>query len=174
MPKVIPNAKRLIMQEAKKILAEYGFSALSMKYVAEKCNMSVGTVYKYFKNNDDLAFAAMFDDWCLVTRKTVAITETCDSIADGFGKIYDVVADYSEIYKVPLRNFSDGSGNYNLPNDHHNNFVKQFGDFISTMFCRFGRNDLLPDTALYAEILLSSVSRSDISKSSLLKLIGKI
>ncbi len=60
-----PESKENIIKHAKKIMHQEGFSALSMRKVAQKSNMVVGNVYRYFKNKDDLIneiFSPVYND----------------------------------------------------------------------------------------------------------------
>jgi TetR/AcrR family transcriptional repressor of multidrug resistance operon len=43
-----------ILRSAESILAAGGYSKLSMKQVADQCNLATGTIYLYFKNKTDL------------------------------------------------------------------------------------------------------------------------
>ena len=69
MPKNIENVREMLLEEAKKQIAENGYSKMTIRSVAGKCNLGVGTVYNYFKSKDMLIASFMADDWkeCLET-----------------------------------------------------------------------------------------------------------
>lgn len=48
------NLKELIVDSAINDLYEYGYNGASMRRIADRANMTVGNLYRYFKNKDDL------------------------------------------------------------------------------------------------------------------------
>ena len=46
--------KILILEETKKEILENGFENASIRNIAKKCDISVGNIYRYYENKDDL------------------------------------------------------------------------------------------------------------------------
>ena len=65
MPKIIENAREVILAEAKRQIAERGYTATTIRSVAAGCDIAVGTVYNYFDSKDMLIASFMLDDWLL-------------------------------------------------------------------------------------------------------------
>ena len=63
MNTVITSAE-LLLNASKKIAAEKGIKAINIRSVAEKANVSVGSVYNYFKNKEALISETIADIWC--------------------------------------------------------------------------------------------------------------
>ena len=63
MPKIIQNARGLILDEAKKQIREQGYAATTVRSVAAKCGVAIGTVYNYFPSKEILIASFMADDW---------------------------------------------------------------------------------------------------------------
>ena len=63
MPKIIENARGLILDEAKKQIREQGYAATTVRSVAAKCKVAIGTVYNYFPSKEILISSFMADDW---------------------------------------------------------------------------------------------------------------
>ena len=63
MPKIIPNIREQLLNEAKKQIAEQGYSKTTIRSVANACNLGVGTVYNYFESKDMLIASFMAEDW---------------------------------------------------------------------------------------------------------------
>lgn len=63
MPKIIENLENRLIDEARKQIQEQGYSAVTIRSVANACGVGVGTVYNYFTSKDDLLAAYMLQDW---------------------------------------------------------------------------------------------------------------
>ena len=63
MPKIIPNIREQLLNEAKKQIAEQGYGKTTIRSVANACNLGVGTVYNYFESKDMLIASFMAEDW---------------------------------------------------------------------------------------------------------------
>ena len=63
MPKVIENLRTTILEEAKAELADKGYGDLTVRQIASKCNIAVGTVYNYFKSKDVILGVILGEDW---------------------------------------------------------------------------------------------------------------
>lgn len=63
MPKIIENLQERLIAEARKQIAQSGYSSMTIRSVAAGCGVGVGTVYNYFKSKDELLAAYMLEDW---------------------------------------------------------------------------------------------------------------
>ncbi len=63
MPKVIENLRTTILDEARKELAESGYDGLTVRQIATRCGIAVGTVYNYFESKDIILGALLGEDW---------------------------------------------------------------------------------------------------------------
>ena len=63
MPKIIEILRERLVLEAKRLVAEYGYAALTIRSVAAACGVGVGTVYNYFASKDALVAGFMLEDW---------------------------------------------------------------------------------------------------------------
>lgn len=59
----IVTSKEAILAVCKEFVKENGLQSLNMRTVAEKCNVSVGSVYNYFPSKADLIAATIQDVW---------------------------------------------------------------------------------------------------------------
>ena len=75
MPKIIENLDQRLIEEARKQIAESGYSAVTIRSVAKGCGVGIGTVYNYFPSKDDLVATFMLADWkeCLavITQSSI-------------------------------------------------------------------------------------------------------
>lgn len=65
------SIRNSILYESRKEFASIGYAAASMKVIAARCGISVGTLYKYFGNKRNL-----FD--CIVAPAKTAMAQLCD------------------------------------------------------------------------------------------------
>ncbi len=63
MPKIIENVKTRLLAEARRQIAENGYAGTTIRSVAAKCGIAVGTVYNYFPSKDVLIASFMAQDW---------------------------------------------------------------------------------------------------------------
>ena len=63
MPKIIENVRGQLLAEAKKQIAERGYSKTTIRSVAGECGLATGTVYNYFSSKDMLIASFMREDW---------------------------------------------------------------------------------------------------------------
>lgn len=57
------NPTDLILACAKEIIYEEGISAISMRKIAARCNIGVGTIYNYYPNKMDIIIGVVMDFW---------------------------------------------------------------------------------------------------------------
>lgn len=59
----IITSKEIILSASKELVQEAGMTSLNIREVAKKCDISVGSVYNYFKSKDDLIIATIESIW---------------------------------------------------------------------------------------------------------------
>ena len=88
MPKLIENAKEIILECADCELAEKGYESLTIRSIADKCGIAVGTVYNYFHAKDEIVFFVMRRDWdSAMSRMSSIAEEAAVASADGGAKL---------------------------------------------------------------------------------------
>lgn len=63
MPKLLENVRADLLLEARRQLAERGYSRMTIRSVAEACGVAVGTVYNYFPSKEMLVATFMAESW---------------------------------------------------------------------------------------------------------------
>lgn len=100
MPKIIKDLKSKLMEEAKKQLEEGGYSAMTVRSVANACNVGVGTVYNYFSSKDELLAAYMLIDWEKCITAINAVSLYSQSPEPVLRCIYDNLLSYAQLHKA--------------------------------------------------------------------------
>jgi len=76
-----------ILQAARKVIAEVGFSKVSMDMVAKKAKISKGALYLYFSSKDELFYSAIEEAFDNLKERAFKSLKTSDSSAEKIGKI---------------------------------------------------------------------------------------
>lgn len=63
MPKIIDNLQDRILEEVEREITEIGYSGMTIRSVANACNVAVGTVYNYFQSKEKMVAVYMAKDW---------------------------------------------------------------------------------------------------------------
>ena len=63
MPKIIENARGMLLDEAKRQIEEYGYESVTIRSIAKGCSLGLGTFYNYFKSKDVLIATFLLEDW---------------------------------------------------------------------------------------------------------------
>ena len=63
MPKIIDNLEENILSAARRLVAEHGYAAVTMRAVAKECGIAVGTFYNYYPSKDAMLAACLLHDW---------------------------------------------------------------------------------------------------------------
>jgi TetR/AcrR family transcriptional regulator len=76
-----------ILADALELFTEKGYHNVSMHQIADKAEFSIGTLYKYFKNKDDLYSALIID-------KAEKFSQAIDEILARKDDIENIIGDY--------------------------------------------------------------------------------
>lgn len=79
MPKIIENLEHRLAQEARKQVEESGYSAMTMRSVAQACGVGVGTVYNYFSSKEELLAKHLLEDWKQCIDAALAVSQQSNS-----------------------------------------------------------------------------------------------
>lgn len=105
MPKVIQNLREKLLEEAKRQIEENGYSATTIRSVAQACGIGVGTVYNYFPSKDALLASYLLQDWQKCITAIRALSDVSPSPAPVLRCVYDQLRDFSSL-NAPLFNDS--------------------------------------------------------------------
>ncbi len=77
MPKIIPNIREQLLNEAKRQIAQKGYGDTTMRSVAGACGFAVGTMYNYFESKEMLVATFVYEDWQRRLDNIAAISDEC-------------------------------------------------------------------------------------------------
>jgi AcrR family transcriptional regulator len=70
-----------LIDAAREVLAQEGYDGLTIRRVAERAEYSLGTVYGYFADKDDLLYSLVHEDFTRLTERLRTIRETHEGAA---------------------------------------------------------------------------------------------
>lgn len=93
----VATSKEAILQVCRRIVAEKGISALSMRLVANECHIALGTLYNYYTDKDALILATVESVWKDIFH-TGPPEETALSFSGHVAKLYERMKKGTEAY----------------------------------------------------------------------------
>jgi len=96
MPRIIENVRERLLRETASQLNDRGYAAVTVRSVANACDISVGTVYNYFPAKDDMIAACMLADW---EPRIRAIQDASSASAESvLETMYGELSDYAKTH----------------------------------------------------------------------------
>ena len=99
MPKILINPKEKILKEAYLLLKEQGYESFSMRELASRCNIGIGTVYNYFKNKMAIVGELFNDKWKYTIESIKEIRYKDISFEEKLRQIYYKLEDFLMYHK---------------------------------------------------------------------------
>lgn len=166
MPKIIENIQGRAIEEARKELIRSGYAALTVRGIAKKLGIGLGTFYNYFPSKDHLAACVMLEDWQLLLRDFESgLTDTGDPERVFYG-LFDLVRTFSKRYDPTWKEYEMHGSSRAMLHQYHGKLVNQLAGyllraipadqkekepylagFLAELILRFGSDsDILPET----------------------------
>lgn len=84
----IITSREAILEVCKKLVSESGLHSLNIRNVAEKCNISIGSVYNYFPSKTDLIVATIKEVWQSIFQENQISSQT-ESFTEYVSQIFE-------------------------------------------------------------------------------------
>ncbi len=154
MPKIISDLKIMILSAAKEELFLHGYTTLTIRKIAKKCNIAVGTMYNYFPSKDMLVAEIILCDWnhCLTVMKEES--EQASDIYSALIAIYDVLKKFRENYRCCWDQYATQANGSLVVKERHKMLSTQISSIVTSLLLRL---QIKPDDYLAeftAEMLL--------------------
>lgn len=109
MPKIIRDLESRLIEEARKQIEASGYSAMTVRSVANACGVGVGTVYNYFPSKDALLATYMLQDWECCMTAIHAVSRYSDGPKPVARCMFDQLLAYAELHQAILRDEAAGA-----------------------------------------------------------------
>ncbi len=164
MPKIIRDVEEIILEEAKKELLENGYRDLTIRSLAKRSGIAVGTIYNHFESKNVIVARAIFIDWAKTLEIMSAHAKASDDIIDVCRDIYDEIDEYND-------GLSDYNKNYAI---QHGTFITQIAKVINDTLESLGYNETEFMGVFIAESINNVASHPDYSYDDLEIILKKI
>lgn len=149
MPKIIENLPQRLIEEAKRQIEENGYGAMTIRSVAQKCGVGVGTVYNYYASKDDLLASYLLADWNQCVFAINAVSTYSDTPTPVAKCIHDQLFHYAQRHQSIFRDEAAASAFAGSFSRYHAMLRKQ----LAAPLRKFCQNDF--DSEFIAEALLT-------------------
>jgi len=109
-------SKEAILSVGKEIVSQSGINALNMRNIAQRCNISVGSVYNYFPSKGDLIIATIESVWQEIIydsqndHEKLGFTETIYVIFENIQKGSQKYSSFFSVHPLSLANMQKKQG----------------------------------------------------------------
>lgn len=161
MPKIIADLEPALRKEARRMMLEEGYEALTMRAVAANCKVAVGTVYNYFSSKEMLAASVMLEDWQAALARMDEAAKSAEDALTGLKGIYLEIVYFWRIYERAWSAYANAGRAVPMRGEYHERLVAQLSGIMAPMLERFGAayTPVLP--AFLAECLLGAAAHGE-------------
>ena len=96
MPKIIENPEENILSAARRLVAEQGYAAVTMRAIAKECGIAVGTFYNYYPSKDAMLAVCLLHDWQAALSAAADRIAAAQSAGEAVGAVFDAVRAFQE------------------------------------------------------------------------------
>lgn len=100
--KKLENQREIIYETAKEILLSPDAKKFSIRMISTKCNIGMGTIYKYYGNKDDILLDIIKDFWMSYLHTIEDGSKTKSSLVDKVNYYYDNLVLFSNKFKYEI------------------------------------------------------------------------
>ena len=140
-----------MLSTGRELLLGGSYKDLTIRQIAEKCDVSVGTVYNCFPSKEMLAAAIMLKDWSELREKAETETAAAKSCAEGFETVFNTVRRFVEIYQGV---FEASGVVLSMHAEQHEKLIWQLSMLIRGLLDRFDKKAEPDPTRFLAEVIL--------------------
>lgn len=87
--------EKVLIEADRKILKKEGIKAVNMRSIARYSNVSLGSIYNYYKDKDELLLAIVKSIWVEIAQGR---NIKADSFNEAFARLYDSIDEGNRIY----------------------------------------------------------------------------
>ena len=155
MPKIIENIREKLLDEAKRQVNEFGYSAMTIRSVASACGVGTGTVYNYFPSKDMLVASFMREDWMICMQAIHRGMDEAENEKAALRCMYQELLKYKEKY-INLFTDENAEASYIASSSQrHHLLCAQLAEPLKRWTCKQDKVDALFLAEFIAENMLT-------------------
>lgn len=159
MPKIIAHLQESILAQAKALLLEQGWSALTIRAVAARCDVAVGTVYNYYPSKDALVAGVLMEDWQKAMTQLQQETRRALTLREGIRIIARSLCSFEAQYQPVWEQYAQAYDAAKLMKQYHEPLIGAISDAAKELLLRFEKPEDAALPVFLAEILLHLAGR---------------
>ena len=163
MPKIIDNLEENILSAARRLVAEQGYAAVTMRAVAKECGIAVGTFYTYHPSRGVVFSVFFLHGGGVAFGGGGKRTSSSRSAKEAAGEVFDAVRAFQEQNRSIFSDEGARSSAAGALQSRHAQLRSQIAALLEAPCRRFSD---VPDSAFLAEFTAESIlswSGTDIS-----------
>ncbi len=161
MPKLIENVRTRALEAAKNELLVSDYNGFTIRSVAKRCGIAVGTLYNYFPSKDMLAAAVMLQDWTRALAVMHQSATRSQNILDGLQIIYEEIERFASVYRNVWSQYSLTSQFASDYSDRHQLLLNQLAAIIHDLLANFQADeDQVLDRFVAENLLMAAVNQT--------------
>ena len=161
MPKLIENVRTRALEAAKNELLVSDYNGFTIRSVAKRCGIAVGTLYNYFPSKDMLAAAVMLQDWTKALAVMRQSATRSQNILDGLQTIYEEIERFASVYRNVWSQYSLTSQFASDYSDRHQLLLNQLAAIIHDLLANFQADeDQVLDRFVAENLLMAAVNQT--------------
>lgn len=155
MPKIIKDAKELILQKTKALLLEKGLEAINMRTVAREAGIASGTLYNYVSSKEMLINEVLLADWNEMILQIGTLISSAKSALGGTEAVFDAIRVFTAPYQPILHSLRIKNFYINLRMEQHKTMIDQLSEQLLVLAERFDFHYDPTVCPFLSEVLLS-------------------
>lgn len=172
MPKIIKDPKEKILKVSIKELETKGYEKLSMREVAKKSGIGLGTIYNYFDDKLSIIAEIISIDWNKSLNELNNSLNEVTSVEEGIRLIYQTIHDFWFTHKefltsIQVKNLATYLGK------GHAILISRTSKIIKNLYLKLNEEIKEPDLILLTNILISSSTSEDINVNDLINFLKR-
>ncbi len=162
MPKIIKDPKEKILKVSSRELKTKGYEKLSMREIAKKSGIGLGTIYNYFDDKLSIVATLVSIDWNKSLNELENSLNNLNNIEEGIRLIFKTIQDFWNEHKELLLSIQIKNLNSSYKKGHQI-LIKRLSNLIKSLYLRFNEEINDNDLVLLSNIIISSSIQDEIN-----------
>ncbi|MCF0238014.1 MAG: TetR/AcrR family transcriptional regulator [Sphaerochaetaceae bacterium] len=134
MPKIIPDARKIILSKTEELMKVITFSDLTMRDVAKEVKMALGTLYNYYPSKEAIVSHVIASNWVEILENMKKSCDNASSLEESLGIVFNSISAFSEKWENFWSTYVfSPKSSYNI-RERREFFKNQILDFIRPVF----------------------------------------
>lgn len=174
MPKVIEHLREKILESAKTRVLRDGYRVLTIRDIADDCEIATGTVYNYFPSKDAMIAAVQLDDWKVALQRMREGIAKAETLSQGLFIVRDEIVAFSDIYRGMWESHTVDMGRNGEFAQRHRMIARQLTEVIRPLVDRMFPKAPEKAALLLAENILTTVNSSELTMEDVIEMLAGV